>query len=360
MNRTFIIAEAGVNHNGNTTMAKELVALAKDAGADAVKFQTFKAEQLASIHAPKAAYQKQTTQEAQSQFQMLKELELSHNAHVELFEYCQKLNIEFLSTPFDVNSLHYLIKNFNIRCIKLASGDIVTGPLLMAAALNQRPIILSTGMSNLEEIELALKIIAYGLTNPNGQPSSAVLKSFRANPAIQMRLQQTVCLLHCVTEYPAPFADVNLLAMQTMRKHFGLPVGLSDHTEGIAVALAAVALGAKVIEKHFTLDKFLQGPDHKASLGPDELIAMVKGIRQIELAMGCADKKPVQSELKNRDIARKSLIVTRDIRAGEVFTTQNLGMKRPGTGISPMLYWDYLGKTSTKDYMKDTLLSPKI
>lgn len=357
MNRTFVIAEAGVNHNGNLKMAKELVSIAKDAGADAVKFQTFRAEQLASIHAPKAEYQAKTTAKSQSQYQMLKELELTHDMHQALFEHCKNSGIEFLSTPFDVDSLDYLMGNFNLKWIKLSSGDLTTGPLLLAAARTQKSIILSTGMSTLDEIEQALKVIAYGLTHPQGDPTESALQAAYENPISKKLLLEKVSLLHCVTEYPAPFEDVNLHAMATLKNTFHLPVGLSDHTEGNAVVIAATALGAQIIEKHFTLDKNLPGPDHRASLSPDELKAMVKSIRQVELALGTSQKQPSQAEIRNRSIARKSLIALEDIRLGEPFTKLNLGMKRPGLGLSPMLYWELLGKLSQKDFKKDTLIS---
>jgi len=352
-----IIGEAGVNHNGSIDMAKQLIDVAAKAGADAVKFQTFKAEQVISKHAPKAGYQKKTTAETESQLEMVKKLELDEDAHRILIEHCQSRDIEFLSTPFDFESIDLLAHKLNLPRLKIPSGEITNGPYLLHIARTGKPVILSTGMSTLGEIETALGVLAFGYLSKNDRSSLENFHNAYCSEAGRKFIEEKVILLHCTTEYPAPFAEVNLRAMNTMRAAFGLPVGLSDHTPGIAVPIAAVALGATVIEKHFTLDKNLPGPDHKASLEPDELKSMVEAIRQAETALGNGLKMPMPSELKNRDIARKSLVAAKPISNGEVFSQKNLVMKRPGTGISPMYYWDLLEKKSDKDYSEDELIT---
>lgn len=352
----FVIAEAGVNHNGSLDTARKLVEAAYAAGADAVKFQTFQAAELVSAAAPLAEYQARATGGAESQFDMLRKLELSREAHTALSRHCTALGIEFLSTPFDEESLGFLVEEIGVRCIKLGSGEITNAPLLVRAARFGRPILLSTGMSTLDEVEQALEALAFGYMSRDENPSLADLKGAFANPAAQALLKERVTLLHCTTEYPAPFEEVNLRAMQTLRRAFGLAVGLSDHTAGIAVPIAAAALQAVVIEKHFTLDRRLPGPDHKASLEPDELRAMIRGVREIEQALGVEEKAPTPSERKNRAVARRSLVAARDIRAGEKFSANNLAVKRPGTGISPRFYWDWLGKIADRDYCKDEVI----
>jgi len=347
----YIIAEAGVNHNGDRKLAFQLVDAAIQAGADAVKFQTFKAEELVTIGASKAEYQKKTTQANVSQYTMLKKLELSYEMHHQLVAYCKNYNIEFLSTAFDHSSLSFLVNELGLTKLKISSGDVTNGPLLLAHAVTDCNLILSTGMTTLAEIEDALGVLAWGLLNGKNnqtQPSAKAFQSAYQSEAGQEILKKKVTLLHCTTEYPAPLNEINLNAMATMRSTFGLPIGYSDHSDGITVPTAAAALGAQIIEKHFTLDRTLPGPDHQASLEPNELTAMIKAIRSVEVAMGNGLKEPTPSELKNRDIARKSLVSNGKIEVGEKFTEENIACKRPGTGISPMQYWEFLGRKATK------------
>ncbi|HZV36776.1 MAG TPA: N-acetylneuraminate synthase [Verrucomicrobiae bacterium] len=349
--RSTIIAEAGVNHNGSLDLAMQLVDVAHASGANAVKFQTFQAARLVSRAAPKAEYQKRTTDAAESQFEMIRKLELDETAHRRLIERCAEKGIEFISTPFDLESVELLAK-LKVRRLKLPSGELTNGPLLWSAARTGLPTILSTGMARLGEIEEALGALALGYLGVKPKSRHSLMETF-ASAGGQELLREKVTLLHCTTEYPAPAAEVNLRAMDTLAQAFGLPVGLSDHTEGIAVAIAAVARGATVIEKHFTLDRNLPGPDHKASLEPGELKAMVAAIRSAEAAMGSPIKGPVDAERKNMPVARKSLVAIKQIKSGEIFTSENLGVKRPGTGISPMDYWDKLGQSATRDYAPD-------
>jgi N-acetylneuraminate synthase len=353
-----IIAEAGVNHNGSLEMAKKLVDAAADAGADAVKFQTFRAEAMASVRAAKAQYQKQTTGTAESQFTMLKQLELDEAAHRVLAARCRTRGILFLSTPFDQDSVDFLAKRIGVPMLKLASGEITNGPLLLSAARTRKPILLSTGMSDIKDIEAALGVLAFGYTRPQDTPSRTAFRKAYASLAARKALRKKVTLLHCTTEYPAPLADVNLLAMDTIRAAFGLPVGLSDHTQGTSIPVAAAARGAVVIEKHFTLDRSLPGPDHRASLVPEELKAMVRGIRDVEIALGTAGKRPAPSERKNLAIARRSLVAAREISKGERFNEGNLACKRPGGAVSPLRYWEFLGKRATRNYRKDQVVEP--
>lgn len=351
-NHTYIIAEAGVNHNGSLDMAKKLVEVAAEAGADAVKFQTFKADKLVSHIAPKAEYQTRTTDAGESQHEMIRKLELDEHTHEALIEHCRVCGIEFLSTPFDLESLDLLAGRFNLPCIKIPSGEITDALLLFETAKTGKPVILSTGMSTLGEIEEALGVLAFGYLR-GSRPSMEAFREAYCSVEGQAILQDKVTLLHCTTEYPAPFGDVNLKVMDTLRNAFGLPVGYSDHTEGIAVPVAAVARGAVVIEKHFTLDRALPGPDHKASLEPSDLKRMVDAIRVIEQALGTGRKHPAPSELKNMAVARKSLVAACTIAAGEVFTVENLAVKRPGGGLSPMQYWELLGRKSGRDFSTD-------
>lgn len=352
---TYIIAEAGVNHNGSLDMAKKLVEVAADAGADAVKFQTFKADKLVSRFAPKAEYQTRTTDADESQHEMIRKLELDENAHERLIEHCKVCGIEFLSTPFDLESVDLLAGRFDLPIIKIPSGDITNAPLLLKIAQAGKPVILSTGMSTLGEIEDALGVLAFGYLGKSG-PAIAAFREAYCSTEGQAILQGNVTLLHCTTEYPAPIGDVNLKVMNTLKSAFGLPVGYSDHTEGIAVPIAAVARGAVVIEKHFTLDRTLPGPDHKASLEPNELKQMVTAIRVVEQALGSGRKHPAPSELKNICIARKSLVAACTIMVGEAFSAENLAVKRPGNGLSPMGYWNSIGTTTRCDYAKDELI----
>lgn len=354
--KVFVIAEAGVNHNGSLDMALQLIDAAVNAGADAVKFQTFKAEKLVNITAPKADYQAKTTDENEKQYDMLKKLELDENTHRVLVEYCQKRGIYFLSTPFDLESVRFLANELDLPMIKISSGEITNGPLLLKAGQTQKPIILSTGMSTLGEVELALGVLAFGYINYDATPSLNAFNDAYCSEVGQRVLREKVTLLHCTTEYPAPYRDVNLRVMDTLRYAFGLSVGLSDHTQGWAIPIGAVARGAKVIEKHFTLDRNLPGPDHKASLEPDELKIMVRAIRQVEDALGKTVKFAEQSERKNMNIVRKSLVAARDIKKGEVFTCKNITVKRPGDGVSPMEYWSWVGRPANKDYKQDEVI----
>jgi len=330
---TLIIAEAGVNHNGDMELAKRLIDIAADAGADLVKFQTFTVERLASQSAPKADYQNQTTDPVESQFAMLKQLELSMQMHEVLIAHCQQRNIGFFSTGFDIQSLDYLV-SLGAERFKIPSGEITNLPYLRHVGGLGKPVILSTGMATLGEIEAALEVLEMA-----GTP----------------RTQITV--LHCNTEYPTPMQDVNLRAMCGIRDAFGVAVGYSDHTAGIEVPIAAVALGATVIEKHLTLDRNLPGPDHKASLEPDEFAAMVHSIRNIEQVMGDGIKRPSPSEAKNMPIARKSLVAAKQIRAGEQFTAENITAKRPGTGITPMRWDEVVGRVAARDFAADELIT---
>ena len=349
----FVIAEAGVNHNGDKDLALALIDAAVNADADAVKFQTFRAEELASADAPRAAYQNQTTDKGETQLEMLKRLELPHALHHQLMETCKKKGITFLSTPFDSESLDFLVDVLKLKTLKISSGEITNGPLLLQAGKSGSDIILSTGMSALEEVEGALGVLAFGLTDADGEPSRDAFEEAFASDQGQAALKEKVTLLHCTSEYPAPVEDANLRAMATMRDAFGLRVGLSDHTPGIAVTIAAVALGACIIEKHFTLDRTLPGPDHRASLEPGELKDMVAAIRAVEQALGDGDKVPRPSEKENREIVRKSLVAARDLAKGETITAADLKAKRPGTGVSPMEYWNRLGQILDRDVAED-------
>lgn len=328
----FIIAEAGVNHNGDIKLAKQLIDVAVKAGVDAVKFQTFKTEKVVSKNAQKADYQKQTTNSAESQYEMIKKLELDVQAHYELMEYCQQKNIMFLSTPFDHDSIA-LLNNLGLKKFKIPSGEITNLPYLRTVGALKKKVILSTGMADLGEIEDAIDILLAAGT-----------------------IKENITILHANTMYPTPMQDVNLRAMQTIGQAFGCPFGYSDHTLGIEVPIAAVAMGASCIEKHFTLDKNMEGPDHKASLEPQELTAMVKAIRNIEQALGSAIKKPSPSEQPNMEIARKSLVATCEIKIGEKLNANNIAVKRPGNGISPMRWDEIIGTVALKDYQEDELI----
>ena len=353
----YIIAEAGVNHNGSLELAKKLIDVAVDAGADAVKFQTFKADTLVSKKAEKADYQRQTTSADESQYEMIKKLELDEEAHRLLIDYCKRAGIQFLSTPFDLASVDLLAGTFDLPCIKIPSGEITNAPLLLKSAQTGKSVILSTGMSTLGEIEDALGVLAFGYLGNSG-PSIAAFRAAYCSAQGQANLLNKVTLLHCTTEYPAPFIDVNLKVMDTLKSAFGLPIGYSDHTEGIAVPIAAVARGAVVIEKHFTFDRALPGPDHKASLEPAELRQMVRSIRDVEQVLGVGTKHPTPSELKNMPVARKSLVAACAIRSGESFTAENLAVKRPGNGLSPMQQWDLLGRKASKNFAVDEPVEP--
>lgn len=332
MNRTIIIAEAGVNHNGDIKLAKQLIDVAASAGADYVKFQTFKANKVASRFAAKANYQQQNTNADETQLEMLKKLELDENAHHLLIGYCADRNIHFLSTAFDFESVD-LLRKAGIKLGKIPSGEITNLPYLRKMAASFDELIVSTGMSDMDDIKAALQVLT----------SAGFSK-------------EKITVLHCNTEYPTPFEDVNLSAMQTIAGAFQVKVGYSDHTAGIAVPVAAVALGATLIEKHFTLDRNLEGPDHKASLEPGELHDMIKAIRQVEKAIGTPLKQPSPSELKNKAITRKSIVAARDIIKGEKFTPDNLTVKRPGSGISPMQWDVVMGRSAPRDFSEDELI----
>lgn len=328
MKKIFIIAEAGDNHNGDINLAYKLIDEAKKSGADAVKFQTFVTEDIICKNAEMAEYQKANTGIEESQFDMVKKLELSFADFVKLRKYADKKGIRFLTTAFDLKSLKFIVGELKVDCLKIPSGEITNYPYLVECGKTKLPIILSTGMCELSEIKDAVKIL-----KKNGA--------------------KDITVLHCTTEYPAPLESVNLLAMNTLKEKFGCKVGYSDHTKGIDMPCYAVAMGAEVIEKHFTLDKNLPGPDHKASLEPSELKAMVDKIRELQVILGNGDKKPQEAEKKNISIARKSIVASCDIKAGEKFTTENLACKRPGDGISPMNWKKVIGKKAKRDFNKD-------
>jgi N,N'-diacetyllegionaminate synthase len=328
----FIIAEAGVNHNGSLELAKRLIDVAVDAGVDAVKFQTFKADKLVSKTAQKADYQKQTTSAGESQYDMIKKLELDEDAHRILISYCNEKQIMFLSTPFDHDSIE-MLNDFGMSIFKVPSGEITNLPYLRLIGGLGKKVILSTGMADLEEVGDALRVLKEA-----GTP------------------KHDITILHATTEYPCPKDEVNLCAMLTIRDHFDVDVGYSDHTQGIEVPIAATAMGACVIEKHFTLDRDMDGPDHKASLEPQELKAMVVAIRNVSLALGDGIKRPSKSELKNKAIARKSIVAARPIQSGEMLTVDNLTVKRPGNGLSPMRWDQVVGQTALRDYGVDDLI----
>lgn len=343
---TLIIAEAGVNHNGDLAMALELVDKAAEAGADYVKFQTFKAEKLASASAKKAIYQTRATDGAESQLVMLQRLELSLEKHYAIMARCVERGVRFLSTPFDLDSLALLTKDFALREIKLGSGELTNAPLLLAAGRSGVRIILSTGMGSLSEVEEALGVLAFAMCR-KGQPKSrADFAQVLLDPTVWSVLAERVMLLHCTTEYPAAVEDTNLNAMETMRRAFGLKVGYSDHTVGEAVSLAAVALGACALEKHFTLDRTLPGPDHAASLEPEELTQLIRGVRSVERALGTGIKQPSAAEVANRAVVRKSLLAARDLPEGKVLTLDEIVVQRPGDGVSPMALWDTVGSVT--------------
>jgi len=354
--RTIIIAEAGVNHNGSLDMALELVDRARECGADIIKFQTFKADRLVTNEVEKANYQKSATGHHESQYDMIKKLELTEEDFVAIERRCRQVGIEFLSTPFDAESLDFLVQRCGVSTIKFSSGEITNGPLLLAAARTGRKIILSTGMSTIGEVERALSVLAYGFLDESEPPSLEAFERAYASPQGQAALARNVTLLHCTTEYPAPFGEVNLRVMDALKSAFGLPTGYSDHTVGIAVPIAAAARGAAVIEKHFTLDRTLPGPDHQSSLEPAEFKAMVEAVRAVEQSLGSPVKIPAASELKNKLVVRKTIVAAKPIREGETFTEDNLAVKRAGPGMSPMMFWDLLGKKADRPYRKDQVI----
>ena len=352
-----IIAEAGVNHNGSKELAFKLVDAAYAAGVDIVKFQTFKAKNLVTKSAQQADYQIQNTGVTESQFDMLSRLELDYDTHKSLVAYCKNLGIEFLSTAFDKESLDFLVNDLSLKTLKIPSGELTNAPFVLEHARTGCDLIVSTGMANLAEIEAALAVIAFGLVADDSQtPSQQAFEEAYNSDIGQKALKQKVIILHCTTEYPAPVNEINLNAMSTLRNTFHLATGYSDHSAGITIPIAATALGAQLIEKHFTLDKSMPGPDHKASLEPDELKGMVQAIRDVEMALGNGIKGPQPSEIKNKSVARKSLVAAQPIKAGDTYTEKNLTIKRPGNGISPNLYWSLLGKAANRDYLEGDLI----
>ncbi len=328
--KTIIIAEVGVNHNGDLDLAKKMIDIAKECGVDIVKFQTGNAEMIISKNAPKAEYQKATTGSSGSQLEMVKKISLPLESFAELKEYCDKRSIEFLSTPFDLESIDVL-NRLDMKRWKIPSGEVTNLPYLLKIAKTKKPVIMSTGMCDIEEIECAVKIL-----KENGT--------------------EDLSLLHCTTEYPAPINEVNLEAIDTMRKRFNLEVGYSDHTQGVEIPIAAVARGAGIIEKHFTINRNMEGPDHRASIEPDELKAMVSAIRNVEVAIGDGEKKVTLSEQKNRITARKSIVAKTNIKKGDVFSEANITTKRPATGISPMRWYEVIGLTAERDYEEDEFI----
>lgn len=384
-NKVLIIAEAGVNHNGDMERARQLIDVAVEAGADIVKFQSFVADKLASKDAPKAKYQIENADQGagESQYDMLKRLELSEDDHRMLIAYCKEKGIEFLSTPFDVDGVHMLVDKFGLNRIKLGSSELTNAPILLAAAQTGHEVIFSTGMGALDEIRTALEVLAFGYLNSHAPKSQDDFKGILESPAAKEALLKNVTILHCSTAYPTPYEDVNLKAMQTIFDEFGIRVGYSDHTLGNDVSLAAVAMGARIIEKHFTLDCSLPGPDHKASSEPAALKALVQNIRRLEAAManglenplesdafkamienmdhvnaamGDGKKAPRGAEMDNYEMARKSLVAARDIAEGEVFTPENVTIKRPGDSLAPINYWDVMGTKATRAYKADQRL----
>jgi N,N'-diacetyllegionaminate synthase len=334
MDNIFIIAEAGVNHNGDLKIAKKLIDAAVNAGANAVKFQTFVAQNLCSRTAPKAGYQKKNTNNKETQFQMLNSLELNKTAHKELISYCKKQNIIFMSSPFDLDSID-LLYSLGIDIFKIPSGEITNLPYLEKIGSLKKKIIMSTGMAELGEVRFAVKILVNSGSSKND-----------------------ISLLHCCTDYPADFKNVNLRVLNTLTEIFsGFQIGYSDHTTGFEASVAAVAMGAKIIEKHFTLDKLMDGPDHKASIDPEELKGMVCAIRNIEKALGDGIKKSTDAEIKHRAIVRKSIVAIKNIKKGEVFSLANIGIKRPGNGISPTKWYNVQGMSAKKDFVKDEFIT---
>jgi N-acetylneuraminate synthase len=361
MNNSYVvvIAEAGVNHDGSLQTALDLVDAAAEVGADVVKFQTFKAAELASTLAPKPAYQIRRTGNEESQLEMLRRLELSVEAHRAIIARCAEKRIGFLSSVFDHNSLTLLADEFRLQDLKFGSGELTNAPLLLAAARTGCRLILSTGMGTLAEVEEALSVIAFGFTaGINATPRPTAFAATLTQPATWDALRSRVILLHCTTDYPAAPIDVNLRAMETMRNAFGLKVGYSDHTEGTAISIAAVAQGAVMIEKHLTLDRTSPGPDHAASLEPSEFRDLVRAIRDVQAAMGNGIKKPSEAEGANRVVTRKSLVAACAVSKGQKFTAENVAVKRPGSGRTPTQYWSTIGTPADRDYAAGEPLDP--
>ena len=352
MNPVYIIAEAGVNHNGNIDLAYKLVDIAVAADADAVKFQTFVADSLVTKSAKKADYQIESGDSEETQYSMLKRLELKQSEFSDLQKYCLEKKIDFLSTAFDQESLNFLYKDLKLPILKIPSGELTNAPFVLEHARTGCDLILSTGMADMEEIKMALSVIAYGLLNKTDRstPSIASFKKAYKSKEGQEALIKKVTILHCTTQYPTPLEDVNLHAIETIRNSLGLRVGYSDHTQGITVPIAATALGVTIIEKHFTIDCTMDGPDHRASLDPKKLKEMIKAIRSTELALGSHIKKITESEILNKAVARKSIVATQDIKKGDTFNETNIGIMRPGKGLSPYLYWEIIGSKARSQF----------
>ena len=355
MKKVFIIAEAGINHNGSYTLAKELIDIATKSGADAVKFQIYKTENYVSINASQANYQKRNGNPNESQFHLIKKYELSYHDHYRLSKYCKKKGIIYLATAFDLESLNFLVNKIRVKYLKIPSGEINNGLLLLHNSYKKKKIFLSTGMATLKEIEEALKVIAFGLLNKKSISKQNFEKAFKSK-AGQILLKKYVTLLHCTSSYPAKFKDINLQAINTLSNTFNLNVGYSDHSRGILVPLLASNMGITVLEKHFTKSRKLAGPDHKASLEPRELVEMVNNIRSIPLISGKAKKFATKSEQNVKKVARRSIVASKDIKKGDIFNAYNIGVKRPEGGKSPMSYWNILGKKSKKNYNKDDFI----
>ena len=353
----YIIAEAGVNHNGSKKLAMEMVDHAVNAKANAIKFQTFKTDLIVTSYAKRAEYQKNNTKKNNTQHEMLKNLELSQKDFEEIYNYCVLRKIDFLSTAFDIESLLFLTKKLKLNKLKIPSGDLTNAPLLLEHSFRAKKLIVSTGMSTLSEIENALGVIAFGLLGNKKKPSMEEFKKAFQSQVGKVMLKEKVTLLHCTSAYPAPLNEINLKAMLKLQNIFKLDVGYSDHSDGIIVPLVAASLGARVIEKHFTLDKTLDGPDHKASIEPLDLKKMISEVRLVEKILGSEKKSITLSELKNQTVARKSLVAIKAIKKGDFFTNFNLGCKRPGNGMSPINYWHLIGKKSPIPYKKDELIN---
>lgn len=353
---TLIIAEAGVNHNGDEKKAIQLVQAAHSAGADIVKFQTFKASSIATKLAKKAKYQQNNSSVVESQLDMLKKLELNQDSFLKIYEYCNSLGIEFMSTAFDSESLNFLVDELKLTKLKIPSGELTNAPFILEMAKTNSELILSTGMANTEEIEDALGVIAYGLTNSIEHPSKEAFTKAYHSLRGQELLSKKVSLLHCTSEYPAQLNSLNLNAIPLLKRIFKLPVGYSDHSTGILVPIAATVSGATIIEKHFTLNKQMKGPDHKASLEPEELKSMVLSIRNVEKIMGKSIKIPQQGELINRNAARKSIVANGEIKLNQIFTESNIAIKRPGSGMSPYSFWELIGEKASQSYKDGDLI----
>ncbi len=353
----YVIAEAGVNHNGSLDLAYELVDQASKIGANAIKFQTFITENVLTINTQKAPYQSKLTDANETQWDMIKKLELKFSDFEKLYKYSQKKEIEFLSTPFDTKSLNFLTSKLKLQTIKIPSGEITNLPFILEIAKCANNIILSTGMSNLSDIELALATIAFGLLREDKEKNIRNFYNAYYSVKGQNLIKQKVKILHCTTEYPAPYDEINLRAIQTLKNTFNTKVGYSDHTKGIHIPLAAVTLGAEIIEKHFTIDKNLPGPDHKSSIETKEFAMLVKNIKELKMSLGSGVKLPTVNEINNRNIIRKFIVANKDIKKGEIFSEKNLTIKRSQLGLEPKFLWEIIGKKAEKNYLKDHLIT---